>query len=932
MIDILPFDDAPGLVVCVDGTKVDTTPEHPYSHTSHDAELFRIKEVTKWYKLDSEAYSLHLEFGWNMLAVEVSFDVGKEYVYKQKGTLHVANPEQPLQSAGVGFRSKIVMQPKEHHTIFSIVDFEAEAFNSDSIDVVHHQFKYGRNEDLVGALESPFAAKFNEGKVEEIEIDRNEPLWVRNMKKGILSLFQLDLVKGRHKNPDDREYHVKEGGLHGPCDTLYIVHKEHHGHIEVTKAKNLEKCDPGNYATYGRQKGTVCVECEAQRTYQLADTSEVYYTLKGTAQRYVIEHAWSESTQMLRSNNEGKEVRVMFNRTLDLETEGEITEKLSLPGEIQKEHSLAQQFSVTTDYKDPRDLKRVSGFITYFGLPSIKEHFLVSLQSLARLEYSDEDIRHIDNEISGGIFFLIGFHSFSSFNYEDIDDVYRNHVLTAPEEIKDSMRNVFLDLLGATGSNPHIAYGLSLIKGGKLSKLEAHYFYNKIQINLKEDSAAMIQEISDSCKSQAIKSHRGTWSSCKLAASAIAGGSGCQHANKDHEEDKGTCSPEIISRLFNYSVTPRDVENEPEHQSTVFLSVAGNLATRMAVEYLERFICPKWHANEHKRMAALWALKQAAKRHPKLAHSIALPVFHNTSESSEIRIAAFLVVLATNPELYVLRHIGLEMVTEPSDQVVAFVTSAFRSLAESEYPCHREISQRLRYVLPLWDSHSRFRKPIDGTSSHMFISSGYNHKYDYGGMTQVEMIRSRDSYLPRNLHVSMKDYMAGHTHDTAAISFESWGMDKLLNQLLGPQPTSTKNIWNFMGRRRFPREASADERQHIDDALPIAVREYDPAYARLSLSVFGQTIDTWDFDESILEALKAKVTPDKAAEKSAGSGSRKYFSLTKDWTFLTPTELGVPLLFDHKQVDFIYANRQGLNGIRHGDNGEMNFDIKGHYL
>ncbi|XP_049515385.1 BMP-binding endothelial regulator protein-like [Dermacentor silvarum] len=72
MIDILPFDDAPGLVACVDGTKVDITPEHPYSHTSHDAELFRIKEVTKWYKLDSEAYSLHLGFGWNMLAVEVA--------------------------------------------------------------------------------------------------------------------------------------------------------------------------------------------------------------------------------------------------------------------------------------------------------------------------------------------------------------------------------------------------------------------------------------------------------------------------------------------------------------------------------------------------------------------------------------------------------------------------------------------------------------------------------------------------------------------------------------------------------------------------------------------------------------------------------------------------------------------------------------------
>ncbi|XP_065290068.1 vitellogenin-6-like [Dermacentor albipictus] len=859
------------------------------------------------------------------------FDVGKEYVYKQKGTLHIANPEQPLQSAGVGFRSKIVVQPKEHHTIFSIVGFEAETFNSESIDVTHHQFKYVRNEEAVGALQRPFAATFDEGKVDEIQMDKNEPLWVRNMKKGVLSLFQLDLVKGRHKKPDDRDYHVKEDGLHGSCDTLYIVHKEDHGHIEVTKVKNLDKCDDGNYATYGRQKGTVCVKCEAQRTYQLADTSEVYYRLKGTAQRYVIEHAWSESTQMLRSNNEGKEVRVIFNRTLDFETEGEITEELSLPREIQKERSLAQQFSVTPDFKDPQDLKHVNGFITYFSLRAIKEHLVLSLQALARLEYTNEDIRDIDDEYSGALFFLIAFHSLSTFEYDEIDDVYRNHVLTASEN-KDSMRHVFLDLLGATGGNRHVAYGLSLIKSGELSNLDAHHFYSKIQINLKEASTAMIHEISDSCKSEAVKSHRRTWSSCKLAASAIAGGSGCQHAKEDQEEDKGTCSPEIVSRFFNYSVMPGDVEHETDHQSTVFLSVAGNLGTRKAVEYLERFIRPKWHASEQKRMAALWALRQAAKHQPKLARSAAMPVFHNTSEPSEIRIAAFLVVLETDPELYILRHIGLEMITEPSDQLVAFVSSAFRSLAESEYPCNREISQHLRYVLPLWDNHSRFREPIDGSSSQMFISSGYNRKYDYGGMTQIEMIRSRDSYLPRNLQVSMKDYMAGHTHDTMAVSFESWGMDKLLNHLVGPQPGSTKNIWNFMGRRRFPRDASVDERGHIDDALPIAVREYDPAYARLSLSLFGQTIDTWEFDESLLDVMNSKVTPEKAAEKPAGSGGRKVFSLTQDWTFLMPTELGIPLSFDHKQADFIYANRQSPNDIMNGDNGEMNFNVKGHYL
>ncbi|KAL1431537.1 hypothetical protein MTO96_014056 [Rhipicephalus appendiculatus] len=287
------------------------------------------------------------------------------------------------------------------------------------------------------------------------------------------------------------------------------------------------------------------------------------------------------------------------------------------------------------------------------------------------------------------------------------------------------------------------------------------------------------------------------------------------------------------------------------------------------------------------------------------ARSIALPVFHNTSEPSEIRIAAFLVTVITDPDLFVLRHIGLEVLTDPSDQVVSFVTSAFRALASSKYPCHKALAQKLQYVLPLWETNPKFRKPLDKASSHLQISSGYNPKYDYGGLTLVEMIRSHDSYLPRNLYIVMKDYVAGHSTDTVAFSFESWGLDKLLNRL---------------------------ERKEIEDALHIHEREYDPVYARLSLSVFGKAVDSWDFDESIFEAVKTKDAPAQTVEKILGKAVRKKsFYVSQDMTYLHPTELGVPVFFDFKQAEFIYANREKID-LTHGDNAEIHLNIKRHYL
>ncbi|XP_077550151.1 vitellogenin-6-like [Haemaphysalis longicornis] len=860
------------------------------------------------------------------------FDVGKEYVYNHKGTLKVLSPDHPQQSTVVAFRSKVLVQVKPDDTHFKILNFEADTYNAEHLDLGEYEFDYKSNENLVGALEHPFAGKFHEGKLEEVVIGKNEPMWVRNVKKGILSLFQLDLVKGRLEQPTAKEYHVKEDGLHGACDTLYIIHEEEHDFLEVTKVKNLEKCEHVPHTYYGRVSGKSCVKCGAEQTHPYSESSQAYYELKGTRERYVIQLAWAESENQFKEFGEGKEHRIVLNRTMELEAEHDApTIDTTLPGDVVKEHSLLQEFATSDRLHNPEDLKRVNPVVAQIGIGSNKDILVQSLEELARLEYTTEDTKEIDQKKSGSLQFLVLYRSFLSLNYDDINDIYRNHVVNAPDDVKDSLRHLFLDLLAATGQNAHVAFGIDLIKNKELSALDADRFYVKLHLNLKEVSPAMIEEIADSCKSDAVKGHREIWTSCKLAASAVASGEDCHRSRNDHDEDTGTCAPELVSHLFNYSVTPADVQCEPERRSTVFLQMAGNLATRKALHYLERFICPTWHASEHKRMAALWALKQAAKRHKELARSIALPVFFNETEPSEIRIAAFLVVVVTNPNLYLLRHIALEMITEPSDQVTHFVASAFHSLAQSQYPCHREMVQHLRYVLPLWENIPKFNKPVDVSSSHMQIHSGYNEKYDFGGLTLVEMIRSHDSYLPRNGYLAMKDYVAGKSHDTFAFSFESWGLDRLINRLVGPQPGSTKSLWDIFGRRRFPRDALAKERKEIEDALPIADREYDPAYIRMSLSVFGKAVDSWEYDESVLGAINTNDAPEKTVkELLGGSVNKKFFYVTQDMTFMAPTELGVPVFFEIKQVEFIYANCQRVE-ITQGNMAEITLNLKHHY-
>uniref|UniRef100_A0A6B0VFW3 Putative vitellogenin n=1 Tax=Ixodes ricinus TaxID=34613 RepID=A0A6B0VFW3_IXORI len=865
------------------------------------------------------------------LAAASAFEVGKDYVYHYNGKIQVYNPEQPLQSSGFAFQSKVVAQPRPDHTHFKIIDFEVDTFNGEHVHLSEHQFNYHSTDALKQFIERPFAGKFSEGKLEEAELRKSEPMWAKNIKKGVLSIFQLDLVKGRHDNPHAKQFYVREEGLHGNCDTLYVVAEEE-GHLKVTKIKNIEKCDKEHYAVYGRIKGHECVDCEAQETHPLVATAQVKYRLDGTPEHYVINHACATSETVFRPYGQGKTFVVQLNRTLDLEEVHDANTDTQLPEDLERVDHLAQTLPVGDQVETLQDLKKVNHFVDYFQLTNDREKFVAGLNRLAALEFEDDDVKDVHSKESGGLQFLVLFNALSTLHFEDVVQVYEQAVANAPEASKSHVKRLFLDLLSAAGTNPQVAFGLQLVKEDKLLDDEAEHFFTKLALNLKENSPALLIELAEVCEH--VKPKRQVWVNCQLALSSLAGQEGCVRAKTDKEHDDGFCKPSMVSHFFNYEIKPEDKKDQPEYKRTVYIKAAGNLATRGAVHYLERYASDT-NQPEHRRSAALWALVRAAPHHPELVRDIALPVYKNKSETAYLRIAAFVNVLKTNPDLYLLKYIGHNIIDDPSDQLASYVTSAFRSLVKSKYPCHQELAQHLRYVVPMWNDVSRFAKPLDHTKSQVILSTGYDPKYDYGGSSIFAQVRADDSYLPREVYFSAKDYFHGHSFESVSLKFESWGLDKLLNQVVGPQPGSTKNLWNVFGRRRFTRDASAKDIKEVEDALPITDRDYDHVYGRLSLDLYGHALDTWEFDESILQELskgEGEESPgDKLKNLLGESKRKKSFILSKDICIMVPSELGVPVFFDIKQVEYMYINPKKF-ALDQTQDAKFTLDLERHYV
>lgn len=80
---------------------------------------------------------------------------------------------------------------------------------------------------------------FDDGLIHELCPDRQEPVWVLNLKKGILSMLQNSMRRF------DVDYHGEEIDVYGACKTEYRLYEAKKTSLIVKKSKNLADCQSG---------------------------------------------------------------------------------------------------------------------------------------------------------------------------------------------------------------------------------------------------------------------------------------------------------------------------------------------------------------------------------------------------------------------------------------------------------------------------------------------------------------------------------------------------------------------------------------------------------------------------------------------------------------------------------------------------------------
>lgn len=127
-------------------------------------------------------------------------------------------------------------------------------------------------------LEMPIQFKYEDGLVTKIFFRDDEPAWSKNIKKGVLNMFQVNLKRQQVESDQDpneqkveqelrkqsgkstqtnddqqKTFTVTETSVEGVCETVYTVSAMQRDQMNVTKSVNFDRCQMLVDTVYGTQ-------------------------------------------------------------------------------------------------------------------------------------------------------------------------------------------------------------------------------------------------------------------------------------------------------------------------------------------------------------------------------------------------------------------------------------------------------------------------------------------------------------------------------------------------------------------------------------------------------------------------------------------------------------------------------------------------------
>ena len=126
-------------------------------------------------------------------------------------------------------------------------------------------------------------------------------------------------------------------------------------------------------------------------------------------------------------------------------------------------------------------------------------------------------------------------------------------------------------------------------------------------------------------------------------------------------------------------------------QQMLYINAMSNLQLGNVAEYLEPIIKASYPQNTDIRFLAMISTLPLAQTRPEKTYEIYWPIFESKETPLQLRVAAFILLLHSNPTPARLMSIHELMQTEESPHMLNFYVTTLQSLKKTTYPCYQQL-------------------------------------------------------------------------------------------------------------------------------------------------------------------------------------------------------------------------------------------------
>lgn len=574
------------------------------------------------------------------------------------------------------------------------------------------------NEDIT-ALELPFYGTFVMGDFVSITVSKKDELWSINMKRALLTLVQLKIARIE----EELSFIDEETGVYGKCSVEYGVvdygFKKVHKIVDHDSCKNMPIEESANCAI------NICptsyqkfVSSNSEREYILTPNEDVYLRNVSATGRLLVQPHQSTA-------------EAHYSR---------IRQKFSFQSIKNKYDSIALD-------KENKVLDPTYEVIildpTYGKRPKNKSAVVNEIYHLLE-ELSDSlstwevGVKGLDNQTSFYILDLMWW-----LDVEDWEELY-NAIILGTSYKQETTQHLFWDLVPQVGSQSAALFIKTLINAGRVTGFMASRLLVNFPFYLKEISEDLLTQYEELLRLD-------EKFSSDVKHSAVLG-----FANLIHKICKTNCKTDTLDRYAKLYLD-KFTESKNFEEQMLYLQGLSNIELGQVLDFLTSVIKDTSSSNKHIRFLAVWATMHTVHTNPNKVYEVYWPVFCNKSESLELRVAAFTLLIMSKPSQSRFFSLYWHMQAEPSEQLYNFYYTTLHSLAYTNYPCYRHLGQvaaRLARFVP--------------AKSRQWATGNYLLDYEdpdraYGGFIQTLLIASERTGLPNVFMFMVEQHSLGHT-------------------------------------------------------------------------------------------------------------------------------------------------------------------------